>query len=489
MSSSTKEILKPQPGVGTIRSAALALLLAGCAALGPAPALAQEDAGYFEFGKVVALGRGTIDVQTFDESRRKLVQHSFLLTRETRADKVQVGDAVEIIYAPATAGLTLRRVVLLSSGFPVAGPPPAGARRDARNDARLPAGPVTAPRPSQPRSVALPTAAAPRGGNAEVAVNLGNGAKPRVSAPVAVPLGAGEVASVRTAQPREIARDTPSEECNRSALDWPTRPISLAVLDFRYPTEREESHESGTTGGGSGTAVADLTFAQLEQQGEFALSRGDRQKLYRADFAGAARLGRQMGVDAVLAGTFVPIEGPLASDGFPGPKTWELRAGVVDTCTGQLLLRLYSQTCVEGAQPGQEANESQCRHLTVTAKQAMNPEMNVAAFQAPINALLYPLQHNTTPAADQGDRGTVLDVAQGRVTLRLTPGTRLKAGDEVAIHATRLTKNPVTYTLQTLHDQEIGRLSVTSVQGNTAIGSFAGEIPPRPGDVAVDITQ
>lgn len=472
---------------GVVRQSLSMAFLAGmltCAATAQTP---SQDSSYFEFGRVVALGRGTIDIQTYDQARRRFVQHSFAITRDTRADKVQAGDIVEAIYTPAAGILSLHRLVLLTAGIPVAGPPPPATAQAARSDPKVPATTTAATTPT--RGVTLPTTPAAHAPANEVSVNLGRAATTRAPEVINVPLGVGSAASARTAQPKVIARETPSEECNRSALDWPARPLSLAVLDFRYPTEREESHESGTTGGGSGTAVADLVFTRLEQQGEFALTRGDRQKLYRADFAGAARLGRQMGVDAVLAGTFVPIDGPPTADGFPGPRTWELRAGVVDTCTGQLLMRLYSQACSDGAAPGQEANEAQCKRLTVTAKQAMNPEMNVAAFQTPLDVMLYPLEHNITPAEDQGIEGTVTEVNDGRLSLKLAKGARLNVGDELSIHATRLAKNPLTYTLQTLHDQEIGRVSITAVQGNVVSGSFAGEIPARPGDVAVHLAQ
>jgi hypothetical protein len=61
-------------------------------------------------------------------------------------------------------------------------------------------------------------------------------------------------------------------------------------------------------------------------------------------------------------------------------------------------------------------------------------------------------------------------------------------GEQLAVHATRLAKNPITYTLNDLHDQEIGRMSVSSVQGSTATGSFTGDIPPKAGD-AVEVVQ
>lgn len=459
---------------------------------------------YFEFGMVVGLGGQDIEVQTFDENRHKLVQHSFALTRETRADKVQVGDAVEVIYVPGSTVWTLRRLILLSSGIPMMGPPVPGYA--AGSGARLPtqAGPAVRPAAKAvtlapgsaakgeragARAVTLPAAAAPkRGSGGEVAVALGKATEPKVAEIKAAPLG-GAPESVKAAEPKEraVVLATPSEECNRSAVDWPARPLSLAVLDFRYPTEREESHDLGRTGGGSGTAVADLVFARLERLPEFALSRGDRQKLYKADFAGAARVGRQLGVDAVLAGTFVPVEEPLGPDGFPvAPRAWELRAGLVDTCTGQLLMRLYSQTCAGGAEPGNGMGE--CKRYTVTAKEAADPVTQAGAFQVPLDALLYPLEHNVTrPGENSAD--VVTEVSEGGVTLRLSRRSVTKVGDVFAVHARRLAKNPATYTLQYLQDQEIGRVTVTSVRGGDAVGSFAGEIPPRVGDVVERVTQ
>jgi hypothetical protein len=59
-------------------------------------------------------------------------------------------------------------------------------------------------------------------------------------------------------------------------------------------------------------------------------------------------------------------------------------------------------------------------------------------------------------------------------------------GDQIAVHASRLAKNPTTYTLQSLQDQEIGRLTVRSVQGSVAVGTYQGDIFPKAGD-AVDL--
>jgi hypothetical protein len=505
-------------------------LLAALAMLPVVPVCGQTSnpniPTYFEFGTVVALGQKNIDIQLYDERKQRTVQHSFVLSRDTRADVVHVGDTVEVIYTP-NLDWTVRRLVLLTAGIPKPGSP-ADAGRDvpAVATAKLPTSAAGAKVPSAvnagvghgtpsvakvpsatnpalkgaatppatastARNVAIP-ASTPSAKSASTAsaVDLGNASKPKAASVIDVPLGAGEAALPKTPTAKTVAREMPAEECNRSSADWPSQPLRLAVLDFRYPTEREEAHDFGTTGGGSGTAVADLIYSRLDQLNEFAMSRGDRTRLYRADFAGAARVGRELGVDAVLAGTFAPVDPPPGSDPeFPPPKSYELRAGIVDTCTGQLLMRLTSVSCPEGLDPNSAVNAASCKRFAVSAKQAMDPKDAATAFRVPIDALLHPLEHNGPPPGTQGSAGVVAAADNGEVTIKLPAGSQLKPGDQIAVHAYRLTKNPTTYTLHNLHDEEIGRVTIKTVQGGIAVGPFIGDFPPHPGDTAELVTE
>ena len=521
-------------------SCALAsLLIAGAAAPSRGQTASVNIPTYFEFGTVVALGQKNVDIQLYDERKQRIVQHTFVLSKDSRADVVHVGDTVEVIYTPGVEW-TVRRLVQLTAGIPKSGVPSEGSREvpvtaaakipqplpGAKVPATLSAGvgrtviagpkvPATTAAPikggatgsvstAAPRNVAIPEATATAKTRAAAstvviptpttvaksaatasAVDLGNSAKPKAAAVIDVPLGAAEASLPKTPTAKAVAHEMPAEECNRSSADWPSQPLRMAVLDFRYPTEREEAHDFGTTGGGSGTAVADLIYSRLDQLNEFAMSRGDRTRLYRADFAGAARVGRELGVDAVLAGTFAPVDPPAGSDpDFPPPKTYELRAGIVDTCTGQLLMRLTSVSCPEGLDPNSSINAASCKRLSVTAKQAMDPKDSAGSFRPPLDALLYPLDHNGPPPRTQGSAGVVTTADNGSVTIRLAAGAHLKAGDQVALHGSRLTKNPTTYTLHNLHDEEIGRLTLKSVQGGMASGTFVGDFPPRTGDTA-----
>ena len=506
-------------------------LVAGVALWAAIPVAGQAPnpniPSYFEFGTVVALGARNVDIQLYDERRQRTVQHSFVLSRDTRADLVHVGDTVEVIYTPGVEW-TVRRLIQLTAGIPKSGTPADGGREvPAATTARLPQPVAGAKVPSAvsagvgggaangakvpnatnagikgtsaaareaaaaARNVAIPAPVASGKAPANASsVDLGSAAKPKPTSVIDVPLGAGEASMPKTAVARTIAHEMPAAECNRSSAEWPSQPLRLAVLDFRYPTEREESHDIGTTGGGSGTAIADLVYARLDQLNEFAMSRGDRTRLYRGDFAGAARVGRELGVDAVLAGTFQPVDPPPGSDpDFPPPKTYELRAGIVDTCTGQLLMRLTSVSCPDGLDPNQAINGPSCKRFAVTAKQAADPKDAAGLFRGPLDALLFPLEHNGPPPGSQGSAGAVAAVNGDEVSVKLPAGFKVQVGDQLGLHAYRLTKNPTTYTLHNLHDEEIGRVTVKSVRGGMAVGSFLGDFPPHPGDTAELITQ
>jgi hypothetical protein len=480
---------------------------------------AQAPQSYFEFGTVVALGRGSVDIQTFDAQLQRTVQHSFTLSKASRADVLHAGDTVEVVYTP---DFVVRNLVVLSAGIPTPGAPrgahtavattaptaspsttrtvpkagtvalptaSASARAGRAGTVALPGPNVANQRPSATGSVNLPAPSGARPGGGTVApVDLGGAATRAVPGVSTVALGADPAALPTAPRIKTVTHTDPSAECNRSDASWPDQPISIAVLDFRYPTDREEAHDIGVTGGGSGTAVADLVLERLSSEDTgIAYSRGDRDKLYRADFAGAARLGRRLGVDAVLAGTFQPVDQPLDQDGFAPPPIYELRAGLVDTCTGQLLERLSSAICPGGIDTG--GTQSGCKRVSVTAKAASDPRETKRAFTPALDALLLPLEHDGTPPGTKGSAGIVSAVNGATVTVQLNPGMKEKVGDLIALHAWRLSKNLSTYTLHRLQDEEIGRITVTSVAGSSVTGTFQGDFLPRTGDTAENVSE
>lgn len=404
------------------------------------------------------------------------------------------GQAPASAALPAATPANTPTAAAVDAAPPAVVPPrrPVNTGRAGRNAA--PAVPARTPASTGLSPASSKTPAATKTAAASQPVALGGPAGKAIPGVVSIPLGVGGTAAApRTPTLKGVAQETPGQECGREA-DWPSLPISMAVLDFRYPTENEEANDVSKTGGGSGTAIADLVYNQLStEQPEFQMRRGDREKLFRMDFAGAARLGRQLGVDVVLLGTFAPVEVLSPDPAFPNPlKAYTLRAGVVETCTGQLLYRLTSITCsaasAGGPPPVKGMLPPTCPGSEISVKDTVNPLESAAAYKQPIDMLLGPLLHNGTPAGVIGSAGVVTAVNGNIVTIRVGPhGAR--NGAPVSIHAFRLAKNPVTNTLQHFEDTEIGRLTVQRVNGALATGTYSGDVPPKPGDTAEVITE
>jgi hypothetical protein len=453
------------------------------------PCLAQSGdearQSYFEFGTVVSFGNRTVEVQAFDSRTQRIVQHSFMRTRDTHSDPLKVGDQVEVIFTANGGEWTARRLVALPSGIPSSGPAPLGPPIVASDNAATTA---TSAKPKNKGT--LPPAPVVRAVKAPSAVALGTKSVPKVAVVTPVPLGIAAGYSTPAPVPvtRTVAREEPAAACHQADPDWPREPLRIAVLDFRYPTEREEAHDITRQSGGSGMAVADLVYTRLRQLPQYAVDRGDHRHLDRSDIAGAARLGRELGADAVLEGTFFPLQDAPAADGTEAKvRGYELHAGLVDSCTGQVLLKLTSRSCPAGVIVG--AGAKSCTALSVTAKDAEDPGEHAAAFNAAIAAMLFPLEHNGGTVGPMGPAGVVVLNQNGTLTVRLADGVSVKPGEQLAVHATRLTKNPTTYTLEALHDQEIGRFTVRNVQGVMATGMFAGDIPPMAGDGLETVTN
>lgn len=458
------------------KKAGLAIAVAAAMCIAPRAALCQTPGSYYEFGTVASINAHTLELQALDRKSQRPVQHSFLRTRETRSDAIRVGDKVEVIFTANGGEWMARRVVALAAGFPSEAPAPSFA--GAASTGATASGAAT-------RSKGRGTLPAPieRVAASPIAVDLGSNAAPKVAAIKPVPLGmaAGYGAPAPVPVRKAVAREIPAAACHQSDPEWARRPLSIAVLDFRYPTEREEAHDQGKASGGSGMAVADLVYSRLRQVPEYTVDRGDRRRLDRSDIAGAARLGRELGVDAVLEGTFFPLQDPPDADGYPGKlQGYQLNAGLVDTCTGQVLMKLASVNCAPAAATG--SGQSGCRPISVTTREAEDPEKYAGAFQTTIAAMLYPLEHNGGMVGKPGPAGEVVLDQGGTLTLRLADGSKVRVGQQLSVHASRLIKNATTYTLENLQDEEIGRVLIKDVQGVMATGVYVGDIPAKAGD-------
>ncbi len=446
--------------------------------------LSQTDAAAVksDFGIVIAHSGASVQLQVYNDKNGEVEIHRYMRTADTQSDVLHAGDQVQVLFVLNGQTRILRRATILPA------PLDDNAKKNASNRSGVIGKPTTAvsdlSRNNKRATVKLakqanlPSGVAARGATTgtsnPAALELGGNVTAKVPTVISVPLGIDGGYGAKATQPvsRSVAFETPAAACHGSDKDWPTAPLRIVVLDFRYPAEREDAHDVGTASGGSGMAVADLVYARLKRSPEFEVDRGDRRRLDRTDIAGAARLGRELGADAVLEGTFFPVDGTAGSEGAAvGVKGYELHAGVVDTCTGQVLLKLRSEDCTTA--PG-------CRPMVLSPEVAQDPGAHAAAVGTLADALLAELE-GSGPAATEG-AGSVVGVWNGKVTVRMAAGTVVKTGDRLSVRATRLAKNPTTYTLQYKRAGEIGWVVVRHVDGLTASGGFEGDIPPKVGD-------
>ena len=284
------------------------------------------------------------------------------------------------------------------------------------------------------------------------------------------PLG-GSLSAQHVPEHSQVTLDTPDAACHRSNKAWASQPISIAVLDFGYPGQLEPTH--------SGVALADMVYGHLSQDKAFTFSRGDWMEMGYDDAARVAALGRMLGVDAVLAGTWEYQNGTvpavrrnalLKSTGKRDPL--RMAAGLVDTCTGELLLKMTSDVCAPGAA---------CAGQSLTTDAALNPHSFMPDVDGAIDRMVSPLDR----AISISSRGTavVKTTDQAGVTVELPDGSAVKVGDQLSVKANRLGKDLVTYSLHNLTNQEIGKVTVQQVAGNIASGVFSGSYSPMTGDI------
>ena len=162
--------------------------------------------------------------------------------------------------------------------------------------------------------------------------------------------------------------------------------------------------------------------------------------------------------------------------------TTKLRANVSAPISIPLIARLFflvsPRTLTAGADP------ASCNHLATSATDTADPKAHAQAYKPLLDDLLFPLEHDGKPPGKPGSAGVVAAVNGDQVTIQLPPHTQLRPGDQITLEASRLAKNPSTYTLQNLQSSEIGHVSIQTIAGGTARGTFTGDYHPRLGDAA-----
>jgi curli biogenesis system outer membrane secretion channel CsgG len=295
----------------------------------------------------------------------------------------------------------------------------------------------------------------------------------------------------------------------------------VAVLDFEYGTVKSAVAALFGTDQDVGKGIADLLVQKLVQDGKYrVIERKALDKILaeqnfsnsdRADSSTAAKIGRVLGVDAIIIGSITQfgrddknttvggggMGGITGRFGLGGVQKREAKAvcnvtaRMVDTSTGEILAAVTgtgqskrSGTSLVGAGgsgygAGGGAFDMSSKNFGETILgEAVGQSVSSTATQLDDAAA-------NLPTVKVSVSGLVADVSGNTLIVNVGSKTGLRVGDKLEIsRAARTIKDPATGKVLKTVTNKIGDATVTEVDSDSATVSFTGSGPAKVGDIA-----
>lgn len=292
----------------------------------------------------------------------------------------------------------------------------------------------------------------------------------------------------------------------------------VAVLNFDYGTVRTNVAAIFGTDQDVGKGISDLLIQKLVQNGTYAvIERNQIDKILneqnfsnsdRADSTTAAKIGRILGVNAVIMGTITQFGRDDKSSsygglgavtrhfGFGGVQKREAKAVVgitarlVDTSTGEILAAVTgsgestrSGTSLLGGGGSSSGigaggmDMSSSNFAQTILGEAVNKAVDSVAGQLDQDA-------GNLPTVKIEISGLVADVSGDSLTLDVGNKSGVKVGDKLKIsRAVRTVKDPATGKVLRVISAQIGVATVTQVADTWSAATFSGAGVPKIGDI------
>lgn len=293
----------------------------------------------------------------------------------------------------------------------------------------------------------------------------------------------------------------------------------VAVLDFDYGTVR--SYVSAIWGSDQdvGKGIADLLVQKLVQDGKYrVIEREQLDKILteqnfsnsdRADPSTAAKIGRVLGVDAIIMGSITKFGRDdksttvggggygLGKFGLGGVQKRDAKAvcgisaRMVDTSTAEILAAVTGNGESKrggasligagggGGSGGAGAFDMSSKNFGETILgEAVGQAVNSTGDQLDAAA-------GNLPTRKAEASGLVADVAGNTLIINVGSKSGLRVGDTLEIsRAVRTVKDPATQKVIKTITSKIGDATVTEVDLNSCTVNFSGTGPAKVGDVA-----
>lgn len=291
----------------------------------------------------------------------------------------------------------------------------------------------------------------------------------------------------------------------------------VAVIDFGYATVMTSVQSMFGSNQDVGKGVADLLIDRLINDGTFrVIERDQLDKILkeqnfsnsdRADASTAAKVGRLLGVDSIITGDITQFGRDdhntnvgsalsrfdrygIGKVGMHNAKAVvAVTARLIDVNTGEILASVSgkgeskrSGTNLLG--DGGNWNTGAGGSLDMGSSNFSQTILGEAVSGA-VTQLATGLDQkaDSLPTHTVAVKGLVADATDGTLVVNVGTHAGLKAGDKLAVtRVTRVIKDPVSGKVLRTMEESVGLMTVTSVDEQSAVGSFSGSGTPKVGD-------
>ncbi len=305
------------------------------------------------------------------------------------------------------------------------------------------------------------------------------------------------------------------------AAQQPPRKKRVAVMDFEYGTVKSAVAAVFGTDQDVGKGISDMLVQKLVQEGKYSvIERKALDKILaeqnfsnsdRADSSTAAKIGKILGVDAIIIGSITQfgrddknttvggggLGGITGRFGVGGVQKREAKAvcnitaRMVDTTTGEILAAVTGSgqskrggTSLVGA--GGSAYGAGGGAFDMTSKNFAETLLGEAVGQS-VDATATQLDSasDKLPTVKVEVSGLVADVSGNTLIINVGSKSGLRVGDKLEItRAARTIKDPATGKVLKTVTNKIGDATVTEVDADSATVTFNGSAVAKVGDIA-----
>ena len=295
----------------------------------------------------------------------------------------------------------------------------------------------------------------------------------------------------------------------------------VAVMDFEYGTVRSAVAAVFGTDQDVGKGISDMLVQRLVQEGKYSvIERKALDKILaeqnfsnsdRADSSTAAKIGKILGVDAIIIGSITQfgrddknttvggggLGGITGRFGVGGVQKREAKAvcnvtaRLIDTTTGEILAAVTGSgqskrggTSLVGA--GGSAYGAGGGAFDMSSKNFAETLLGEAVGQSVAStATQLDDASGKLPTVKVEVSGLVADVSGNTLIINVGSKSGLRVGDKLEVsRAARTIKDPATGKVLKTVTNKIGDATVTEVDADSATASFNGSAVAKVGDIA-----